>query len=49
MFPQQQANNKYKTQLCRHFSLNGVCALGMKCQFAHGQHELRQQNGMIIY
>ncbi|CAD8058703.1 unnamed protein product [Paramecium sonneborni] len=37
----QYPNQKYKTQLCRHFITNGNCALGARCQFAHGRQELR--------
>ncbi|CAD8057778.1 unnamed protein product [Paramecium primaurelia] len=37
----QYPNSKFKTQLCRHFTSNGVCALGLRCQFAHGPQELR--------
>ncbi|CAD8143920.1 unnamed protein product [Paramecium octaurelia] len=37
----QFPNQKYKTQLCRHFITNGNCALGARCQFAHGRQELR--------
>jgi hypothetical protein len=36
-----QANNKYKTSLCKHFSTSGQCPVGQRCHFAHGQHELR--------
>lgn len=35
------ANNKYKTVMCKHFEQNGQCYLGAKCHFAHGQEELR--------
>ncbi|CAD8152563.1 unnamed protein product [Paramecium pentaurelia] len=38
----QYPNSKFKTQLCRHFTQNGVCALAIRCQFAHGPQELRQ-------
>jgi len=31
----------YKTELCRSFSETGSCRYGHKCQFAHGEHELR--------
>ena len=31
---------KYKTKLCFHF-VNGVCARGRTCTFAHGKAELR--------
>jgi len=33
--------NLYKTELCRSFQETGLCRYGHKCQFAHGQHELR--------
>jgi len=31
----------YKTELCRSFTRTGYCRYGLKCQFAHGIHELR--------
>jgi len=31
----------YKTELCRSFVDTGNCRYGAKCQFAHGEHELR--------
>ncbi|XP_043919007.1 mRNA decay activator protein ZFP36L1-like [Protopterus annectens] len=33
--------SRYKTELCRTFEENGTCKYGEKCQFAHGQEELR--------
>lgn len=33
--------NLYKTELCRSFAETGTCRYGLKCQFAHGQSELR--------
>jgi len=33
--------NLYKTELCRSFCETGACRYGHKCQFAHGEHELR--------
>ena len=33
---------KYKTKLCRHWSLTNTCALGDACSFAHGNAELRK-------
>jgi len=33
--------NLYKTELCRSFQETGLCRYGHKCQFAHGEHELR--------
>lgn len=41
---QGQASNRYKTEMCRPFQENGVCKYGEKCQFAHGQQELRTIN-----
>lgn len=39
-------NNKintvlYKTELCSTFQRSGTCPYGSKCQFAHGEHELK--------
>eukprot|EP01017_Pseudomicrothorax_dubius_P024008 TRINITY_DN2555_c0_g1_i27.p1 TRINITY_DN2555_c0_g1~~TRINITY_DN2555_c0_g1_i27.p1 ORF type:complete len:279 (-),score=6.72 TRINITY_DN2555_c0_g1_i27:91-927(-) len=34
-------NTRFKTMLCRHWEAYGRCPLGDKCQFAHGEHELR--------
>lgn len=35
-------NDLYKTEICRSFSENnGFCKYGTKCQFAHGEAELR--------
>uniref|UniRef100_A0A3P9GZY1 mRNA decay activator protein ZFP36 n=1 Tax=Oryzias latipes TaxID=8090 RepID=A0A3P9GZY1_ORYLA len=33
--------NRYKTELCRGFQETGSCKYGSKCQFAHGEAELR--------
>jgi len=33
--------NLFKTELCRNWQETGLCRYGPKCQFAHGQHELR--------
>jgi len=38
--PVQNAN-RYKTEMCRPFQENGTCKYGDKCQFAHGNLELR--------
>lgn len=35
------SSSRYKTELCRSFSENGLCKYGGKCQFAHGPEELR--------
>ncbi|CAD8051685.1 unnamed protein product [Paramecium primaurelia] len=37
-------NAKYKTILCRHYQATKQCAIGSKCQFAHGIEEQRQMN-----
>ncbi|XP_002739936.1 mRNA decay activator protein ZFP36L2-A-like [Saccoglossus kowalevskii] len=37
----QVNSSRYKTELCRPFEENGTCKYGDKCQFAHGDHELR--------
>ena len=39
---------KYKTQLCRHFTEIGMCPLAQYCQFAHGEEELRQANDVSV-
>ncbi|KAF3692853.1 mRNA decay activator protein ZFP36L1 [Channa argus] len=38
------SSSRYKTELCRSFSENGLCKYGGKCQFAHGPEELRDLN-----
>lgn len=44
--PGPNANNRklglYKTELCRSWEEKGTCRYGAKCQFAHGEEELRQ-------
>lgn len=35
------STNRYKTELCRGFQETGTCKYGSKCQFAHGEAELR--------
>ena len=39
--PSQANSSRYKTELCRPYEENGFCKYGDKCQFAHGQQELR--------
>ncbi|DAZ95509.1 TPA: hypothetical protein N0F65_001848 [Lagenidium giganteum] len=39
--PVSARNNLYKTELCKHFTETGTCRYGAKCQFAHGEEELR--------
>ncbi|CAD8053804.1 unnamed protein product [Paramecium primaurelia] len=41
---QSVPNAKYKTMLCRHYLATKQCAIGAKCQFAHGTQEQRQMN-----
>uniref|UniRef100_A0A1A8IMQ4 mRNA decay activator protein ZFP36 n=3 Tax=Nothobranchius kuhntae TaxID=321403 RepID=A0A1A8IMQ4_NOTKU len=38
------SSSRYKTELCRSFTENGLCKYGGKCQFAHGSEELRDLN-----
>ncbi|XP_071352449.1 mRNA decay activator protein ZFP36 isoform X2 [Trachinotus anak] len=38
---QPVSSNRYKTELCRGFQETGSCKYGSKCQFAHGEAELR--------
>lgn len=38
------SSSRYKTELCRSFTENGLCKYGSKCQFAHGVDELRDLN-----
>lgn len=33
--------NLYKTELCRSYMETHTCRYGVKCQFAHGRHEVR--------
>lgn len=37
-------SSRYKTELCRSFAEVGSCKYGDKCQFAHGEEELRTVN-----
>ncbi|KAM6489089.1 hypothetical protein JOM56_015501, partial [Amanita muscaria] len=32
----------YKTELCRSWEEKSTCRYGAKCQFAHGEEELRK-------
>ncbi|XP_006627714.2 mRNA decay activator protein ZFP36 [Lepisosteus oculatus] len=36
-------SSRYKTELCRSYQENRTCKYGNKCQFAHGEAELRGQ------
>ena len=39
-----QGNSRYKTVLCKNFKANGSCPYGDKCQYAHGEQDLRPIN-----
>ncbi|PLW07620.1 hypothetical protein PCANC_27781 [Puccinia coronata f. sp. avenae] len=39
--PTNKKTNLYKTELCRSWEEKGTCRYGSKCQFAHGQDELK--------
>ena len=41
-------NAKYKTVLCKHYNTPQGCSYGEKCQFAHGQHELKPLDGNLF-
>ena len=36
-------NDKYKTELCKNYELNGHCNWGDNCFFAHGKQELQSK------
>ena len=40
-------NRKYKTSLCKHYLSPQGCSYGQKCQFAHGEYELRNNNSQF--
>ena len=40
--PTKNNNQLYKTEICRQWEEKGTCRYGNKCQFAHGEHELRE-------
>ena len=42
--PKSLNQTRYKTEICRSFEESGQCKYGEKCQFAHGQDEIRQTN-----
>ena len=37
---EHKKDNKYKTEMCKTFSLTGRCPYNEKCRFAHGDSEL---------
>ena len=48
LYIQDGNNSRYKTILCKHFNTPQGCSYGDKCQFAHGQNELRQIDNKMI-
>ena len=47
--PKGPSNPRYKTSLCKHFGTPQGCSYGEKCQFAHGNQELRLNNNQMPY
>ncbi len=45
----QQYNNRYKTQLCKHWQQIGNCHVGARCHFAHGEPELRKVDDALPF
>jgi len=45
--PPTTVYNLYKTKLCKNWSNTGSCPYGWKCQFAHGNHEMRQRAPVV--
>jgi len=41
LLKKESTSSRYKTELCRPFTEYKHCKYGEKCQFAHGQNELR--------
>lgn len=39
----RRRNPRYKTSLCQNFLASSYCPYGKKCQFAHGESELRER------
>jgi len=48
MQPNYPLNSKYKTSMCRHYEATKTCQLGDRCNFAHGEQELRGINDVIF-
>lgn len=38
--------NKYKTEICRNWEIEGRCRFGDECTFAHGDRELHKKSSM---
>ena len=47
--PKGPSNPRYKTSLCKHYGTPQGCSYGEKCQFAHGNQELRLNNNQMTY
>ena len=47
--PKGASNPRYKTTLCKHFGTPQGCSYGDKCQFAHGNKELRPNNNPMAF
>ena len=47
--PKGASNPRYKTTLCKHFGTPQGCSYGDKCQFAHGNKELRLNNNPMAF
>ena len=43
-----ETNPRYKTLICKHFNTPQGCSYGDKCQFAHGESELKPFEGKIL-
>ena len=43
-----EPNPRYKTLICKHFNTPQGCSYGDKCQFAHGESELKPFEGKIL-
>ena len=48
-FNQGPNNSRYKTTLCKHYGTPQGCSYGDKCQFAHGEKELRQADKNMMF
>ncbi|CAD8157221.1 unnamed protein product [Paramecium pentaurelia] len=46
---ESQSNTKFKTEMCKNWSLLGKCNYSNKCQFAHGENEKISRQSNIKY
>ena len=46
--PKGPNNPRYKTTLCKHYNSPQGCTYGEKCQFAHGNNEIRLNNSQYV-